>query len=97
MIAVLVFAVLWVAVVRIPPFFLFPLVWIFVARGHRGRGAGFPEAHLAPMQDGLEFAVLGREQHDPHVEIARTEMRRIDRGAHHPFRAQHRGAHLERR
>jgi hypothetical protein len=40
LIAVLVFAVLWVAVVRIPPFFLFPLVWIFVARGHRGRRGG---------------------------------------------------------
>ena len=38
--AVLVFAVLWVAVVRIPPFFLLPLVWIFVARGHRGRRGG---------------------------------------------------------
>jgi len=37
LIAVLAFAVLWVAVVRIPPFFLIPLVWIFVARGHRGR------------------------------------------------------------
>jgi ferric-dicitrate binding protein FerR (iron transport regulator) len=40
LIAVLVFAVVWVAVVRIPPFFLFPLVWIFVARGHRGRRGG---------------------------------------------------------
>jgi hypothetical protein len=40
MIAVVVFAVVWVAVVRIPPFFLFPLVWIFVARGHRGRRGG---------------------------------------------------------
>ena len=40
MIAVLVFAVVWVAVVGIPPFFLFPLVWIFVARGHRGRRGG---------------------------------------------------------
>ena len=40
LIAVLVFAVLWVAVVRIPPFFLFPLVWIFLARGHRGRRGG---------------------------------------------------------
>ena len=38
--AVLAFAVLWVAVVRIPPFFLIPLVWIFVARGHRGRRGG---------------------------------------------------------
>ena len=40
LIAVLVFAVLWVVVVKIPPFFLFPLVWIFVARGHRGRRGG---------------------------------------------------------
>ena len=38
--AVLAFAVLWVAVVKIPPFFLIPLVWIFVARGHRGRRGG---------------------------------------------------------
>ena len=40
LIAVLAFAVLWVGVVRIPPFFLIPLVWIFVARGHRGRRGG---------------------------------------------------------
>ena len=38
--AVLAFAVLWLAVVRIPPFFLIPLVWIFVARGHGGRRGG---------------------------------------------------------
>ena len=41
LIAVLAFAVLWVAVVRIPPFFLIPLVWIFIARSHRG-GRGGP-------------------------------------------------------
>ena len=40
LIAVLAFALLWVAVVRIPPFFLIPLVWIFLARGHRGRRSG---------------------------------------------------------
>ena len=40
LIAVLAFAVLWMAVVRFPPFFLIPLVWIFVARGHRGRRGG---------------------------------------------------------
>jgi Domain of unknown function (DUF1707) len=40
LIALLAFAVLWVAVVRIPPFFLIPLVWIFVARSHRGRRGG---------------------------------------------------------
>jgi hypothetical protein len=40
LIAVLAFAVLWLAVVKIPPFFLIPLVWIFVARGHRGRRGG---------------------------------------------------------
>jgi hypothetical protein len=38
--AVLAFAVLWVAVVRIPPFFLVPLVWIVLARSHRGRRRG---------------------------------------------------------
>ncbi|HVD27053.1 MAG TPA: DUF1707 domain-containing protein, partial [Mycobacteriales bacterium] len=32
--AVLAFAVLGVAIVRIPPFFLIPLVWIFLARSH---------------------------------------------------------------
>jgi hypothetical protein len=40
LIAVLAFAVLWVAVVRIPPFFLIPLAWIVLARSHRGRGRG---------------------------------------------------------
>ena len=40
LIAVLAFALVWVAVVRIPPFFLIPLVWIFLARGHRGRRGG---------------------------------------------------------
>jgi hypothetical protein len=38
--ALLAFALLWVAVVKIPPFFLIPLVWIFVARGHHGRRGG---------------------------------------------------------
>ena len=38
--AVLAFAVLWFALVRFPPFFLIPLVWIFLARGHRGRRGG---------------------------------------------------------
>ena len=40
LIAVLAFALVWVAVVRIPPFFLIPLVWIFLARGHRPRRGG---------------------------------------------------------
>jgi hypothetical protein len=40
LVAVLAFAVLCVAVVRIPPFFLIPLVWIVLARSHRGRGRG---------------------------------------------------------
>jgi hypothetical protein len=40
LIVVLVFVLLWVAVVRVPPFFLIPLVWIFLARGHRGRRGG---------------------------------------------------------
>ena len=40
LIAVLAFAVLWVAVVKIPPFFLIPLVWIVLARSHRGRRGG---------------------------------------------------------
>jgi hypothetical protein len=40
LIAVLAFALVWMAVVRFPPFFLIPLVWIFVARGHRGRRGG---------------------------------------------------------
>jgi hypothetical protein len=38
--AVLAFAVLWMAIVRFPPFFLIPLVWIVVARSHRGRRGG---------------------------------------------------------
>ncbi len=40
LVAVLAFAVLWVAIVRIPPFFLIPLVWIVLARSHRGRRGG---------------------------------------------------------
>jgi hypothetical protein len=40
LIAVLAFAVLWMAVVRFPPFFLIPLVWIVLARSHRGRRGG---------------------------------------------------------
>jgi hypothetical protein len=40
LIAVLAFAVVWLVVVKIPPFFLIPLVWIFLARGHRGRRGG---------------------------------------------------------
>jgi hypothetical protein len=40
LLAVLAFAVLWVAVVKIPPFFLIPLVWIALARSHRGRRGG---------------------------------------------------------
>jgi ferric-dicitrate binding protein FerR (iron transport regulator) len=40
LIAILALAVLWLAVVKIPPFFLIPLVWIFLARSHRGRGGG---------------------------------------------------------
>ena len=38
--ALLAFAVVWMVLVRFPPFFLIPLVWIFVARGHRGRRGG---------------------------------------------------------
>ena len=37
---VLAFAVLGFAFLRFPPFFLVPLVWIFLARGHRGRRGG---------------------------------------------------------
>jgi hypothetical protein len=40
LIAVLAFAVLWLAFVRFPPFFLIPLVWIFLARGRGGRRGG---------------------------------------------------------
>ena len=40
LIAGLAFAVLWVAIVKIPPFFLIPLVWIVLARSHRGRRGG---------------------------------------------------------
>jgi Domain of unknown function (DUF1707) len=40
LLALLAFAVFWVAIVRIPPFFLVPLVWIVLARSHRGRRGG---------------------------------------------------------
>jgi uncharacterized protein DUF1707 len=38
--AVVAFVLLWVAVVRVPPFFLVPLVWFVLARSHRGRRGG---------------------------------------------------------
>jgi hypothetical protein len=37
LVAVVVIAGLWVATVRVPPFFLIPLVWFALARGRRGR------------------------------------------------------------
>jgi hypothetical protein len=40
LLAVLAFVVLWVAVTHVPPFFLVPLVWFALARGHRGRRGG---------------------------------------------------------